>query len=244
MNGDCALLADGSNLTIENCWFKGFSTALEVHAIGGSTTLLKQTMIVPATPGVADSAGWGVRMQFMGGTLGGSARRLILEHCTIAGSGLLQIAGFSPQSRLQVEATGCAVQTDALIGWEMITPATPLNPQALHWIWTGKGNQLDVSGANWVVASSKEVLGTAAEIVDRNGWSRIAREEEPVTGSIQFSSKPETRLESLSPGDYTTEKTEPGKVGASPEQVGPGAVGPRDSASRSSPPALMQEEIA
>ena len=122
VTGMHALVADGNNLTIENCWFKGFQTALEVHAIGGSTTLVKQTMIVPATRRVADpSAGWGLKMQFMGGNSRGSTRRLILRHCTVAGSGLLQLAGFSPQYPLQVEVTGCAVQTDALVGWETIT---------------------------------------------------------------------------------------------------------------------------
>lgn len=147
MNGTRAVVADGSNLTIENCWFKGFQTALEVYAIGGSTTLVKQTMIVPATRRVADSAarssspapasssesaGWGFKMQFMGGNPRGSARRLILRRCTVAGSGLLQLAGFSPQSPLQVEATGCAVRTDVLVGWETIPPETPSNPQTLQ----------------------------------------------------------------------------------------------------------------
>src|SRR5271157_381571 len=230
VTGMRALVADGNNLTIENCWFKGFQTALEVHAIGGSTTLVKQTMIVSATRRVADpSAGWGLKMQFMGGNPRGSTRRLILRHCTVASSGLLQLAGFSPQYPLQVEVTGCAVQTDALVGWETITPETPSNLQTLQ--WKGKGNQLDVSGAAWIVPWGKGVLGPATKAVDRNGWSRIATEEEPVIGNIQFSSKPEARPESLAPSDYAIEKTEPGKVGASPEQVGPGAVGLRHSAS-------------
>jgi len=115
------------------------------------------------------------------------------------------------------------------VGWETITPETPSNPQTLQ--WKGKGNQLDVSGAAWIVPSGKGVFGPAAEAVDRNGWSRIATEEEPVIGNIQFSSKPEARPESLAPSDYAIEQTEPGKVGASPEQVGPGAAGPHHSAS-------------
>ena len=204
VNGTRALVADGSNLTIENCWFKGFQTALEVHAIGGSTTLVKQTMIVPATRRGAESAGWGLKMQFMGGNSRGSARRLILEHCTVAGSCLLQLAGFSPQSPLQVEATGCAVQTDALVGWETITPEIPSNPQTLQ--WKGKGNQLDVSGAAWIVPSGKGVLGPAAQAVNRNGWSRIATEEEPVIGNIQFSSKPEARPNHLHPATMRSKR--------------------------------------
>ncbi|HKM54685.1 MAG TPA: hypothetical protein VJY33_14845, partial [Isosphaeraceae bacterium] len=230
VNATRALIVDGSNLTIENCWFKGFQTALEVYAIGGSTTLVKQTMIVPATRRIADSsAGWGLKMQFMGGNSRGSARRLILRHCTVAGSGLLQLAGFSPQYPVQVEATGCAVQTDVLVGWETITPETPSNPQTLQ--WKGKGNQLNVRGAAWIVPLGKGVLGPAAAAVDRNGWLRIATEEEPVIGNIQFSSKPEAHPELLTPSDYAIEKTEPGKVGASPEQVGPGAARPPHSAS-------------
>jgi hypothetical protein len=230
VTGTRALVADGNNLTIENCWFKGFQTALEVHAIGGSTMLVKQTIIMPATRRVADpSAGWGLKMQFMSGNSRGSTRRLILRHCTVAGSGLLQLAGFSPQYPLHVEVTGCAVQTNALVGWETITPETPSNPQTLQ--WKGKGNQLDVSGAAWIVPWGKGVLGPATKAVDRNGWSRIATEEEPVIGNIQFSSKPEARPESPAPSDYGIEKTGPGKVGASPEQVGSGAAGPHHSAS-------------
>ncbi len=80
--------------------------------IGGSTTLVKQTMIVPATARVAESAGWGIRLQFMGGKPRASVRQLTLEHCTVAGSGLLQLAGFSPQSPLQVEARRCAVKAE------------------------------------------------------------------------------------------------------------------------------------
>jgi serine/threonine protein kinase len=241
-NHTCALIADGSNLTIENCLFEGFQTALKVHMIGGSTTLVKQTMIVPATGPVAEFAGWGVRLQFMGGSPRVSARRLILEHCTVAGSGLLQLAGFSPQSPLQVQAKGCAVKTDALVGWEKPATETSSSPQALQ--WKGKGNQLDLSGTAWVVSLEEGMTGPATAAVDRSGWFRIATEEEPVTGSIQFSSSAETRLESLSPGNYAIEKTVPGKVGANPEQVGPGATVRRHSDWQSSPASLTQGEAA
>ena len=223
-----AVVTDGNNLTIENCWFKGFQTALEVHAIGGTTALVKQSMIVPSTQqGVDPSAGWALRMQFMGGSSRGSARRLILTHCTVAGSGLLQLVGFSPQYPLQVEVTGCAVQTNALVGWEATTPQTSSSARTL--LWKGKGNQLDISGTSWIVPLGAETLGPANQGIDQNGWSRIATEDEPVTGNIQFSSKSQTRSESPAPGDYAIEQSEPGKVGASPEQVGPGAAGPHHS---------------
>jgi eukaryotic-like serine/threonine-protein kinase len=251
VNGTRAIVADGGDLTIENCWFKGFQAALEVHAIGGSTTLVRQTMVVPATRRMAgststsssppsspapasssESTGWGFRMQFLGGGGGraGSARRLILDHCTVAGTGLLQLAGFSLESPLQVEAKGCAVQTEALVARETATPETPLISQSLQ--WQGKGNQLDVSGPSWIVPSGKGVPGPATGVVvDREGWARIAGENEPVIGGIQFSSRPEARPESLAPSDYAIEAAAPGKVGANPEQVGPQGARPRQAAS-------------
>ncbi len=217
-----ALVADGSNLTVENCWFKGFQTALEVHAVGGSTTRVKQTMIVPVNRSLGDSGtAWGIGMQFMGGDLRGSARRLVLDHCTVTGTGLLQLAGFSSQHPLQVEASGCAVQTGALIGWQ--TSTAEWLPNSLPLQWKGKGNQLDITGAAWIVSADKGRLKPELQAIDRNGWQRIAQEEEPITGTIQFSSKPDASPESLAPSDYKIEKSEPGKVGINPEQVGPSA---------------------
>jgi hypothetical protein len=215
-------------VTIENCFFKGFHAALEVHAIGGSTTMVKQTIIVPAREPGSELAGWGIRLQFMAGSRKTSTRQLILEHCTVAGSGLLQLAGFSGQSPVQVEATGCAVKADALVGWERSEPDTPSSPQALR--WKGRGNQLDISGTAWLVRLDGGTFGPSSGIVDRNGWSQFAREDEPVAGSIQFSSKTEAPLGSISPANYAIEKTVPGQVGANPDQVGPGAAVPPHSA--------------
>ena len=107
-----AVVADGSDLTVENCWFKGFQTGSRFTPLAVPQHRVKQTMIVPATRHLGDSwAAWGIKMQFMGGDHRGSARRLVLDHCTVTGSGLLQLASFSAQHPLQVEATGCAVQT-------------------------------------------------------------------------------------------------------------------------------------
>ena len=218
-----ALVQDGGNLTVENCWFKGFQTGLEIHLIGGSTTLVRQTMVVPATRAVADSsAGWGFRMQFMGGNLRGSSRRLILEHCTVAGSGLLQLADFPNQYPLQIEVRECAIQTNSLIAYE--TTASEPPPDTLPLQWKGRGNQLEVTGASWIIPSGKGTLAPALQNMGRDGWSKFAKEEAPVMGKIQFSSKHTAGSESTTPTDYRIEKIEPGKIGANPEEVGPNAT--------------------
>ncbi len=224
-----AVAAAGGSLTIENCWFQGFQTALEVQAVGGSITRVKQTIIVPATRHTPDSsAGWGLRMQFMGGDRNGSERRLVLDHCTITGCGVLHLAGFSPQNPLQVEAIGCAIQTDVLCGLE--TNGTGFPNSLLPLQWKGKGNQLDIHGTAWIVPTVKGELEPTAQAIDRNSWLRVSREDEPISGQIHFSGNPETSPNSTVPGDYLIEESEPGKVGARPEQVGPSAASQHTSA--------------
>ena len=73
------------------------------------------------------------------------------------------------------------------------------------------------------MSADKAKLKPELQAIDRNGWQRIAQEEEPITGTIQFSSKPDASPESLAPSDYKIKESEPGKVGINPEQVGPGA---------------------
>ena len=71
--GSARSYSDGGNLTVEDCFFEGFDTALEVHSIGGTTTTLRQTMIVPAgepacrhrPPHRPDRPAWGLRMEFI-----------------------------------------------------------------------------------------------------------------------------------------------------------------------------------
>ena len=45
-HGSRALVCDGGTLTVENCWFNGFETALDVRSIGDSTTTVRQTMLI------------------------------------------------------------------------------------------------------------------------------------------------------------------------------------------------------
>ena len=229
--GSCAITVDGGNLTVENSWFKGFDTALDVRAIGNSTTTLRQTMTIggalrsaapaPASSGPDQAAarGWGIRMQFHGGRRAGIARKLLLDHCTATGAGLLQISGFTPEFPLQVQAQGCAVQAGALIAWEPVIPEAAMNPQTLQ--WQGDGNQLDITGPSWIVPAGKGTPIPQTGIVDRQGWSRIAKDRSPVLGEIQFLNGSGTSPEKPDPEDFTIKGDGVEKVGADPKQVGP-----------------------
>ena len=131
--GSRAIIADGANLTVENCCFQGLDTAIETHPSGGTTTLVRQTMILPGanqssispssarTSLLEGSSNWGLRVQFYGGGRS-TSRRLILEHCTMAGQGLLRLVDFPPADPLQVEARACVIRSMTLIGWEPTAP--------------------------------------------------------------------------------------------------------------------------
>jgi hypothetical protein len=232
MAGSRAIIADGGNLTVENCWLKGFDTALEVHASGGSRTQIRETMAISAvqtpwlaTPGsttlaaVRESAGWALRVELMGGNRRGADRRLILEHCTVTGAGLLKLAGFSQTSPVQVEVKGCAMQTKTLIGWEPNPGGTPFDRRALQ--WQGEGNQLDVTGPSWILQSAIAATNSPSEVASLDSWSQLARESEPVAGGIEFLPNPKGRPESPRPHDFAVKSSAGRRVGADPRAVGP-----------------------
>jgi serine/threonine-protein kinase len=230
--GTRAVVVDGGNLTVENCWFKGFDAAFEVRTSRGSTTVVRQTMVIPAGSRASTStasssdpastslrAGWGLRLELMGGGRTGAQRRLVLDHCTVMGAGLLQLVGFSATSPLHVEAKGCAVRTMTLVGWEPDTSNTPFQPEALH--WKGDGNQFDVSGPSWILQSAKALAPRSSPIVSLDNWSQIATERAPIVGGIEFSIRPEAQATVPQPRDFAIKSSATNKAGADPEQVGP-----------------------
>jgi serine/threonine-protein kinase len=228
--GTRAVVADGGNLTVENCWFKGFHIAVDVHASGGSATIIRESMVIPAGRGASTSsapvsapgmapADWGVRVEHMGGGRTAAPRTLVLDRCTITSTGLLQMDEFSPASPLDVDIKGCAIRTAILLGWESSGNDTPFDPKTLR--WRGEGNQFDISGREWISQSPKASTHSTSTIANLDQWSKIVIEDEPVTGTIEFSVRSEGRAESLQPSDFAIKSTAEYKPGADPEKVGP-----------------------
>lgn len=98
----------------------------------------------------------------------------------------------------------------------------PLNPQTLQ--WQGEGNQFDIAGPSWIVPAGKGRPTPHTGIVDREGWSRIAKERAPLFGEIQFLTRPGASPEKPEPKDFAIKAEGLNKVGADPEQVGPKGV--------------------
>ena len=158
-------------------------------------------------------------MESMSGGQASSTRKLILDHCTFAGSGFLQLAGFSPQHPLRVEPRGCAVQAEALVSWEPAKREIPLDRTSVQ--WSGQGNHLDITTPSWIVMSAGMTPALTRGITDLESWSKVADEVAPLRGSIRFATSPASRPATTQPGDFTIDAAGPLKAGADADRVGP-----------------------
>ena len=222
VGGSRAIAAEGGSLTVAGCWFEGFDTALDVAAFAGSSTTVRQSMMVQAR---GEPAGWAVSIRR---TPGGSAkvpRRLVMEHCTARGKGLLHLAEFSSESPLQVDIQECAAMTEALLAWETAKPGTPLTAEAL--IWKGQANQYDIRGSSWVVLSPKGTPELPDGPTDLASWRSKMTELEPLPPPIRFRTPPESLSETPQPRDFAMSDQDARSPGADPDQVGPSAPAAR-----------------
>jgi serine/threonine-protein kinase len=218
VEGTRAVVAEGNSLTVTGCWFEGFATALDVASFAGSTTTVTQSMMVQ-TRSDAPPGGWGLRVRRTPGGKAGERRRLVMEHCTLRGGGLLELVDFSPEASLQVAIKECAVLANALLAWQTPSPGTPLTAAALE--WTGDRNQYDIRGKAWVVRSSDGASELADAPIDLASWRSKVVESEPVPPPVKF----RTSLESLpdwpGPDDFAIVDPAVRPPGADPGRVGP-----------------------
>jgi hypothetical protein len=222
-----AIYSNGGSLEVDRCWFQGFGQAIEIDAVDQVPARIQQTMIVPApepAPIASQSAelhGWGVKLRTGAG--GGSPQsRLILDHCTFEGAGLLDLTGSPPLTPLQIDVNHCAVRADALLAWKPNQPGDPLTNQLR---WQGTGNQYEILGRSWVVLSASQ--GTPAlsiNITDLASWLRVATtDKDAIPTRLEFLTDPSARSDSFLPRDFAIKAsgTLPNTPGADPELVGP-----------------------
>jgi hypothetical protein len=177
-------------------------------------------MIVTPAETSGESGGWMLRAEYMGGGKAGSPRRLILDRCTLAGGGFLQLAGFSLGNPVQIEVSGCAVQARSLVRWEPGAGGAALDARTVQ--WQGKGNLLDIRGPSWIEAAGAAAATPGPAVDSLETWSRIVTESGP--SSAAFPARPASPGTALRPGDFAIQAAGSRPVGADPAQVGPRPV--------------------
>jgi serine/threonine-protein kinase len=220
-----AVVAEGGSLEVKGCWFEGFDTAIDVASFSGSTAIVRQSMMVRAHPKAkADdpASGWAVRVRRTPGGAGKAGRRLVLEHCTVKGAGLLDLVDFSPQAPAQVEIKACAAMAEALLSWQTPKPGTPLTAEALG--WKGRDNQYDIRGKAWIVQGPEGSPELPDGPTDLASWRSRMEEVDPLPPPIRFQVSPESLSESPRPRDFALIDQDANPPGADPDHVGPGAA--------------------
>jgi serine/threonine-protein kinase len=214
-----AVVAEGNSLTVTGCWFEGFATALDAASFAGSTITVKQSMMVQ-TGSDSQPAGWGLRVRRTPGGKVEEHRRLVMEHCTARGRGLLDLVDFAPDAPLQVAIKECAVWTHALLAWETPSPGTPLTAAALE--WTGDRNQYDIHGKSWVVLAPDGASELPDGPIDLASWRSKVVEHDAIPPPVKFRRAPESLPESPGPGDFAIiDPANNPPPGADPARVGP-----------------------
>jgi serine/threonine-protein kinase len=224
VQGSRAVAVEGNALTVFGCWFDGFDTALDVSAFAGSSTRIRQSMMVRTGIGTETDArpiGWAVRIRKTAGGPSQVTRQLHMEHCTVKGKGLLHLVDFSPEAPLRVDIKECAVLADALLAWETPQPGTPPTAEALT--WKGRGNQYDIRGSSWVVLSAAGAPELPDGPIDLASWRSKMTELDPLPPPIRFRTPPESLPEAPQPLDFEITEQDVRSPGADPGRVGPSA---------------------
>jgi serine/threonine protein kinase len=227
VQGSRAILSDGGALEVDRSWFEGFDKAVELSVSNSTPARIQQTMIVPAHGPVegqpSEWYGWGVKLQFVraGNPAAKTPRRhLILDHCTMEGAGLLDLATILDPTPLQVEVKHCLVQADALVACKLGAEASK------QILWKGESNQYDILGHSWIVHSANQGAPalSADAVTDLASWKLVQpNDSNPIANKLKYKIDPRARATPLRPSDFTVEASGPlqTRLGADPEQVGP-----------------------
>ena len=225
-----ALKLEGGSLTATGCSFENFDRALDLSYFGGSTSTLKQCQFVltgppPAEPEGAVGGGWAVWLRSMPGGFSKTGRKLVIDHCTLKGRGLIGLENFSTDASIKITTKSCASFSDALIAWVFDPNNKEQTPTREAMAWLGENNLYDVRGKAWVLVGAK---GSPLEPmpdgpVDLESWQRkLVNEQSPIPPPIKFATEPSSLSSHPAPADLGITGPEGKTVGADPALVGPG----------------------
>jgi serine/threonine-protein kinase len=218
-----AISADGGSLTIKNCLFQDFWSAIRFYAFAGSKGMIEQSIIVSHPK----AEGWAIELQSRGKATVGADRQLRLNHDTIEGLGFLDLTE-GENAPCSVTVDHCAVRADALLAWKPTNPDNPRELPADSLRWNGQNNLYEIHGPNWVWLKPRGERTPAfrVDITSLDEWlKRMTGEESPIRARLDFAKDHNVTPApgNWQPKDYTIESNLVGvtQTGANPKAVGP-----------------------
>ncbi len=225
-----AIVFEGDVLEVNRCWFEGFDEAIEVALLkNNAIARIQQTMIVPSPPRTPFDAqtsewhGWGLLVRLISeqqAKTKTASAQLVLDHCTIEGSGMVDLTNSPSSASLEIAVRHCAIKVEALLASKSKI-GEPLT-RRIH--WSGTGNQYDIFGRDWVVLSAHQ--GTPASSVavnDLSSWLKVADERDASSAKLTYQIDPAVRSIPLTPRDFAIKHSgsRQSQPGADPDLVGP-----------------------
>jgi serine/threonine-protein kinase len=225
--GSSAVKLEGGILSASGCSFVNFDRAIDLACFGGTNATLTHCLMVMTAPGPQEAlgGGWALRLRSMPGVFDKASRKVVLDHCTIKGQGVVAFEGFSPASPMKINASACAVVADGLISWLYAPDDKDKVPTRESMIWTGQDNQYEIRGKAWVQtgAQGSPLAPMQDGPTDLETWERkLGSEQSPRAAPVKFATEGASHSSHPSPTDFAV-AGEGGKasVGADPAFVGP-----------------------
>ncbi len=204
---------EGGRIHLQGCWVEGFAHPINLAVSPGSESRLEQTMIVRTAP-VEGGASWAIAVHELG-SFPGKAARLVIDHCTIVGDGLLQGTGFVASTPLEVKVNQSVVVAKAMLAWDGPFPG------GLR--WAGQGNLYEITGDAWVVGSPAGSQAVPEGPTSLQSWAN-GPISEPGTRAIDLGFTDDPTTEGLAPADFKLLNVDPPHPGAAAALVGPTAT--------------------
>jgi serine/threonine protein kinase len=225
--GGPAVLVEGQDVAVTNCFFDGFSPSISLISYAGSLAHLSHSILSQESGD--PRSGWAISVR-RGAGGGGTPRPnskqnrdrvLTIDHCTICGQGLLDVVDFGvADSPLSVDINDSAVRAGALLMWRGDAKGFPKGIA-----WSGERNRYEVGGAGWVVAppvgDSSIADALPGSPTDLDSWTKaVTAESGTEVETLRFApgaSGPPPRQAK----DFALEGHTDTPVGADPAHVGP-----------------------
>lgn len=209
-----ALSTHGSRVTITGCWFDGFESPLAAKLFSNSELRIQQSVLLttdPVTDAVSMKAGWPIQVSCEVSHTGGK-RRLILDHVTTVGAGLLRVSGQLQAAPLSVHVAESVVRGEALLCWA----AASAFPEGLA--WSGSKNRYSLLGEAWVITGGSDHAPIPNAPTQLDSWV-CASITEADTSARQVTFAVEPAGAGSIPSDYAIPDLPDPKPGADPERV-------------------------
>jgi hypothetical protein len=174
--GLTAVVAGGGRTDVRRCVFRGIETGIRIEAFAGSSSQVSHCLFVG--PMAGDAGGSAVSLIDRLSREQNSARKLLIDRCTVVGMGLLALDGLTTDHPVEVDVRGTVLVGPRVLNWT----GPSAFPGGLK--WTGSDNRYAIEGPSWAHGADGPLPGGPDDL---DSWGRVVRGEAGSrSGAVRF----------------------------------------------------------